>query len=461
MEVEKNRRIKITICTIISLCALLVIYFSMSLYFINRFYFGSVIDGINACGKTVGQIEEEILSRSKTYALELKERGNVKEVIQSNDIGLKYDLNGEVQVLKDNQNPFGWIYGVFNTQEFKMIKKTLYDEELLRKSFENLACFDSGNIIEPQNAKLEYMNNEYVIVDEVKGNKINKDALYEKVVDVILKGETIMDLESINCYEEPKYTSGSKEIIEAKNILEKYTASKITYTFGEHTEVLDESIIHDWVEVDENFKISLDEEKAKNYIDTLANRYDTVGGTREFVTSSGVTKNVSGGDYGWLINRYEEVEYLVDAIKEGQSITKEPIYAQSAVAYGTNDIGNTYVEIDLTKQHIWFYKDGSLIVEGDVVTGNVSSNHSTPAGTYKLDYKQKDAILRGDDYATPVSFWMPFNSDIGLHDATWRTDFGGSIYLTNGSHGCVNAPYYVADAIFYNIEDGAPIICYF
>jgi len=297
VEVEKNRKLKIAIGIIISLCALLVIYFSMSIYFINRFYFGSVINGINACGKTVAQIEEEVLSKSKTYTLELEERGNVKEVIQAADIGLKYDLNGEVKALKDNQNPFGWIYGVFNTQEFKTIKNSLYDEELLRKSFENLACLDSSNIVEPENAKLEYINNEYAIVDEIKGNKINKDALYEQIVDAILKEETIIDFESINCYENPKYTLESKEIIEAKNTLEKYTASKITYTFGEYTEVLDESIIYEWLEVDENFKVSIDEEKVKNYIDTLANRYDTLGCTREFVTSSGVTKKVSGGDY--------------------------------------------------------------------------------------------------------------------------------------------------------------------
>ena len=129
---------------------------------------------------------------------------------------------------------------------------------------------------------------------------------------------------------------------------------------------------------------------------------------RNFVSSSGNTINVGGGDYGWSINKAKETQALITAIKEGQAISKEPAYIQTALSHGYNDIGNTYVEIDLTNQHLWFYKNGSLIAQGDVVTGNVSANHTTPGGIYKLKYKQKDAVLRGVDYAAPVTFWMPF-----------------------------------------------------
>ena len=84
----------------------------------------------------------------------------------------------------------------------------------------------------------------------------------------------------------------------------------------------------------------------------------------------------------------------------------------------------------------------------------------TPEGTYKLKYKDKDSVLVGENYRSPVSFWMPFNGNIGMHDASWRYSFGGQIYMTNGSHGCVNLPYSLANDIFYNIDEGTPIICY-
>ena len=133
---------------------------------------------------------------------------------------------------------------------------------------------------------------------------------------------------------------------------------------------------------------------------------------------------------------------------------------QTALVNHENDIGNTYVEINLTNQYLWFYKRGKIITQGDVVTGNVSRGNATPQGTYTLNYKQKNATLRGDNYNSDVKYWMPFNMNIGIHDASWRSSFGGNIYQISGSHGCVNAPEYLAKKIFENIEPGTPIICY-
>lgn len=456
-----SQRNKIVIGIIISLCTLLIIYFGMAIYFKDHFYFGSVINGINVSGKTVQDAEEKISSELQSYTLSLEERGDKKEQITAADISLKYNSNSETQSLKDKQNPYKWILALFNNNDSKMTQGVSYDKELLKEKVDKLSCFDSSNIIEPQNPSFKYTEAGYVIVDEVKGNKINKDILYDQVVNAILNHKTEINLESSNCYVNPKYTSSDQKVMDTKNLLNKYISSKITYTFGDKREVLNGSTINTWLKVDENLQVTFDEEKMKNYLAGFSNTYDTIGKTRNFVTSSGNTIQVSGGDYGWLINSDEETKNLIASIKEGQTITKEPIYKQTAVAHGNNDIGNTYVEVDIAKQHLWFYKNGSLVVEGNVVTGNVSQNHSTPAGVYRVKYKQRNTVLRGADYAVPVSFWMPFNGGVGLHDANWRNVFGGNIYLTNGSHGCVNTPYYVANAVFNNIEEGNPVICHY
>lgn len=96
---------------------------------------------------------------------------------------------------------------------------------------------------------------------------------------------------------------------------------------------------------------------------------------------------------------------------------------------------------------MFFYKEGKLVVESDFVSGNESRGWSTPAGVYPLTYKQRNATLKGENYATPVSYWMPFNGGIGMHDAYWRSSFGGKIYKTNGSHGCINLPPAVQDRL--------------
>lgn len=105
-------------------------------------------------------------------------------------------------------------------------------------------------------------------------------------------------------------------------------------------------------------------------------------------------------------------------------------------------------------------KNGSLIVDGDIVIGNVSSGHTTPKGVYGLKYKAKNVVLRGSGYAALVRFWMPFNGGIGIHDANWRSVFGGDVYKTNGFYACINCPYNVAKEIYNNIESDTPVICY-
>lgn len=457
MEIAKSKLVKNKKGIIISFCSVLVIYLGISIYFTNHFYFSTKINSIDVSGKTVEEVGEEI----KAYTLNLEERGDVNEEIKAEDIGLKYASEDKIQALKDSQNPFGWVASVFNKDENNVSDMVTYDEELLKKYVDKLSCLDSSKIIEPQNPKLEYTDNGYKIIDEVYGNKIKKDILDDNVVNAILTGETTINLESINCYETPKYTVSSQEVVDAKNNLDKYTASKITYTFGEKTESLDGSTIHNWLNVDENMGIIFDEKKIENYVDTLGSKYNTVGNTRDFKTSSGTTVKVSGGTYGWLINSEEEVQALITSIKEGQTITKEPIYSQKGVNRSANDIGSTYVEINMSNQHLSFYKNGSLIVEGSVVTGNVSNGTSTPTGTYFIEYVERNATLKGEGYSVPVSYWMPFNNGIGIHDATWRGEFGGNIYMTGGSHGCINAPYGLAQTIFNNIDAGTPVVCFY
>jgi len=124
-------------------------------------------------------------------------------------------------------------------------------------------------------------------------------------------------------------------------------------------------------------------------------------------------------------------------------------------------VGDTYIEVDMGAQHMWAYKDGALLIDTDVVTGNISRNYGTPSMVAAIQYKDRNAVLRGDNYATPVKYWMPFYGNYGIHDASWRREFGGTVYLTNGSHGCVNTPPAAMKVIFENIDSGTPVVLYY
>lgn len=461
-EVKKNPKKKIIIGLLIGVCSLVVIYLGVSLFFVSHFRYGTTVNGVNASGKTVEEVKNEITDKSQNYQLTLGKRDGSTEVIKSTDIGLKYDLGDEVEKLKKNQSGYKWIAGFFSKQNLELNEEVKYDEALLKKTIDNLECLKADNIVEPQDATLEFNGGEYTIKPEVEGSKLKVDELSKGIIDSIISGETLVDLDKLNYYEEPKYTSTTKEIVDAKAILDKYTSTNITYNFGDSKELLGGSIISQWLSINEEFNVTVDENYIISYVDNLAATYNTYGITRQFANSLGTTSTVLSGDYGWILDKETEVQAIKDALESGGTITRDPSYVQSAASRTGSDIGNTYVEINLTTQQVWFYKNGELIVSGNCVTGTgINGQYSTPQGTYVLKYLDRDAILRGPGYEAPVSFWMPFNWDIGLHDATWRGSFGGTIYQYDGSHGCINLPYNVAEAIFNNIEAGTPVVCYY
>ncbi|MBP3914857.1 MAG: peptidoglycan binding domain-containing protein [Clostridium sp.] len=455
-----NKKNSITFIVITTIFALLIIYFFISIYFNNHFFIGTYINGVNVSFKTVEEADAKLLNASHNYVLEIKERNDVIEYIEGDKINFEYKGTDKIDELKKKQNGFLWPKVLFTKNVYNINNVYSYEKTLLDEEFNKLACFAKENVIEPLDACFHYNGIEYEIIKEVYGNKVNKNYLYAYILNSVLIGTETIDLEEINAYEYPDFTSTSEKVIEAQKQLNTFVSTTVYYNFDDEIEILDGSIINEWLEVDQSMNVVLNEKKIKEYLNDLSLKYDTYGKTRTFKTTTGKTVEVVGGNYGWKIDKTKEFDELINNIKNGETIKKEPLYIQKAWGTRENDIGNTYVEINLTNQSLWFYKNGELIVQGDVVTGNVSRGNATPQGTYILNYKQKNATLKGAGYSSNVKYWMPFNCNIGIHDASWRGSFGGSIYKTDGSHGCVNAPEYLAKKIYENIEPGTPIICY-
>ena len=452
---DKNARISLVILIII-----IILYISGGLFFKTHFFFRTSVDGIDISLKTVDEAKAVIFDKVKDFKLDIKGRDDISDEIISTDIELEYEGNKKIDELKESQKPFMWMSALIEKNDYNDIKLFLYNISMLENKIDNLKFITNSNIIEPKNPEFQYTDGKYIVLEEVKGNKINRERLLSVIKTAIENGNKEIDLDESECYEKPKYTINSSEVNEAKEIMDKYVSSKIVYTFDENMETVDGALINKWIDVSEDMKPKIDEKKVKEYINTLSKKYNTVGKERKFESSIGKTVIVKGGYYGWKINSKEEVKALIDNLEHGQNILKEPIYSQKGVSRSDDDIGYTYVEVNITRQHLWFYKDGKVIVQGDIVTGSQSKNTPTYLGVYGLNYKQKDATLKGEGYSSKVSYWMPFNGNIGLHDASWRSSFGGNIYKVNGTHGCINMPKYLAKSIYENIDINTPIICY-
>lgn len=422
----------------------------------------TIINGVDTSNMTVEQAEEAIQEQFKSYFLRLEGRNDLASQIHGEDFDIHAIFDGTLEDLLDTQNSFMWPSALFKTSEMEIATVPGYNEDLLKELVSNLAYFQEENIVEPVNAYISEYNidNGYEIIPEVSGTQVDFDILFEAVKIAIDNLEPEISLEEVDCYKKPKITSKSSSLVQVVNKLNKIAGAEIVYEFGEDIEVLDGIQISKWLSISEDGDVVLDESGVKEYVDYIGKTYNSFGRARKFKTSYGVEITVRGGDYGWWLNRPLEVSELTELILAGEKVKKEPAYFQTAQQYGDDDIGDTYVEVNLTAQHLFFYKKGKLIMETDFVSGNLAKGYGTPSGTYPIQYKERNATLTGEDYSTPVKYWMPFNRGIGFHDASWRNEFGKDIYKTNGSHGCINMPPKAAKTMFENIQRGVAVVVY-
>ena len=427
-------------------------------FFSSHFLPASTINGLDVSYQTVERVQENIADEIATYTLVLNEIGGDQEKIVAEQFAIEYEEGDDIKNLLANQKPWTWILSLSNKKAYVAEAMTTYDKKKLEETVNNLECFQEMQA--PEDAYIEKTETGYEIIPEVEGNTLDPEKVLAQVKKAVENGQTEVDLVKKECYIMPQVYRDDETLVKQQEQLNRMATTKITYDFEDRNEVVDSELLRQWLIQDEEGNYQLDEAQLKEYVHQLAVKYDTYGSERDFRTVEGKEIKVKGGDYGWVIYEEKEVEALKANIEAGEEVIREPEYLYRGYNREENDIGDTYVEVDLTHQRMCFYLNGTLIVDTPVVTGTPSNKHATPTGVYALDNKKSPAVLKGENYASPVTFWMPFNKDVGIHDASWRSEFGGEIYKTSGSHGCVNTPYDMAEKIYNNIEIGVPIIVY-
>ena len=145
------------------------------------------------------------------------------------------------------------------------------------------------------------------------------------------------------------------------------------------------------------------------------------------------------------------------ALKAAQIAAAAPLSSVNAA-----ELAKTYpdfVYVSIGEQMAYMYRNGMLITAGPCVTGNASRHYDTTVGFHHIVFMDTNRTLHGSYGEAFVKYWMRFtNGGQGLHDAGWRKSFGGDIYKTNGSHGCVNLQRDVAATIFQHAYVGLPVI---
>ena len=451
------------------LAVICLIYVAISVYFMSHFFVNTKINGKNFSGKTASDVEKYLQTNIKDYKLTILENEGRQDVISGSEIGLEYRAGTETEKLLKDQNGFAWPKAFFTENSRKVSVNVSYNEESLNQRISQLSCLQTEQT-PAENAKPEFDGNQYVIKPEVYGNAVDKERLTEQVKVHITEFQPQLDMVETKCYAKPKYVEDSKEVQEACDAMNKYVNASITYPMNEPV-VVDKALISQWLQVDGEMKVSLNTEAMKQWFTAFGDEYDTQGTTRTFTTPAGKSATVTGGTYGWSIDEDTELVNLQNSILNGEVVTREPAYyaGGTAAAHSGQDWGNTYAEVDMSAQHMWYIQNGQVVLETDVVTGEPIPSKITPEGVYSLMWKQPNSVLVGDinpdtgepAYRTKVKYWMQVTSSgVGFHDAIWQPAFGGTLYQIpgTGSHGCINMPVDQAGALFNMIEPGTPVI---
>ena len=434
----------------------------------HRFVVGTIINGVPVSGMTTADAEAYIEGYfNGGYTLEIEDTEGVREAITDTSIGYTVDVTGDLEAILKEENDGGRVSGPGVEHRYTVDAELKYDEAALRALLENMAFVKNASPTSDAYITPYEEGKAFSIVPEVQGTEIDMDKLMAAVKDALNSQTRLLKVENLDCYKTIQVTADNADLNQMCANLNRYKDINITYVFGDQQEILPGLEAVKWIDGVSGSTVQVNQQKVAEYVKYLADKYDTYGKPHTFTSTSGRQVSVNG-DYGWQINQAEEAVALTRMVQNGTNQTREPAYSRTAASRTGNDFGTTYVEVDMGLQHIYMYENGTLIAEAPIVTGNVAKGWTTPEGLYTLYYKERDRVLRGPkradgtySYESPVSYWMPFNGGIGLHDASWRGKFGGEIYKNNGSHGCINIPPKTAAVIYEHVYKGIPILCFY
>ena len=430
--------------------------------------------GVDVSRLDAKQAEEKIAAEFENRPVSFQE--NDKEVYSMTLKDLGYSLNEEdlLNKLTDFQKQREENRKIFPKEENVNLECQIEEDEEQEKQALDLSNFGTEERKSSTDASIQYNEEkkEFILVKQVQGTEIDPDKLETTVdtnlnaaFDTALLGDTITIPLNKHVYISPAVTATEdmeNKVTSLNSQLKKYRSTTVTYTFGSETVVLDADTISSWLKA-EGETLTLDEDAIKTYISDLANKYNTIYVPRTFHTSTGMDVTIEGNEYGYRIDQDGEYAQLVEDLKSGTAVTRDPVYSKTGYQRnGTDDLAGSYIEVSLDAQHLWLYKDGNLVTETDIVSGKPVKGRETYRGAWPIAYKASPFNLTSAEYGydVKVNYWMPFVYGQGLHDASWQSSFGGNRYKTNGSHGCINLPKDQAALIYETIDAGYPIIIY-
>ncbi len=457
---EKSFQMGFAIKLVLGLMAVLVAVYLASVFYFSSHFSWVTAEDESLFNMTESEVKALLQERVADYFIAIETKEMEPVYIAAADIGLKCTFSGDFKEAFRQQDAWVWPKYYFNPIQIQLPIEISYDEESLEELM-NAGIFSKSKR-DPRDAAFveDTENCNYYIEPEAEGTVLEREKTLKVVGDAVVNLDDSVNLQNRNCYRMAQVTA--LDLMKDPRIKSLTDLCKIKIDVDWHgiPVVIDHTVLFPMIETDDTHGW-IEYEPVLNYVKNLSRKYDLFGQTHHFVTTEGHEVDIEQGAYGWRVDRDATAEAIFELIQKGGESKYEPVYRYCGFARGEDDIGPSYAEINLTTQHLYLYHEGKVVVESDFVSGNTSRGNGTHVGVYGVTYKERDATLKGQGYSSPVSYWMPFNGNEGMHDASWRDKFGGRIYKTNGSHGCINLPVEAAREIYEYVEKGFPCVVFY
>ncbi len=452
-------------------------------YYTEHFYEGTKINGIDCSDLTEEQAAGLLQEELDKWELKVAEREGVTETISADQISMTYDNDGALKDIYVFQQPLLWFLRIYESKDYEAPSAFTYDEEALRSCFDNFQ--QVKEFVPMKNA--EIVQNEdgtFRIDPEVTGTEMDQQKAYEAVKAAVQTLKPELDLEEF--YLSPEVFADDEKLVDevdTKNVLFSLTSASIMVQFGMEQVTIDENMLKDWLVKDKKEKYKIDETKIREFVQGLYDKYNVGHEGQLFKTKNGRVLTLSNFETpGWNIDVDRSVERYLKAIKEGYQGVLGP--AMTRTDEQGNETPETYVEISLDEQTMWLIVDGEVRVETPIVSGGAdepnaaklpvealisefNTRSTSSNGIWLIKKKQSPHFMKGPmlasgayEYTLEVTYWLPFNDQVGIHDNYQRVDYGGKIYQTSGSHGCINTPFEAVEEIYQTVDVGTMVVVY-
>lgn len=443
-----------------------LIYLGLAIYYQDSFLYGTWINGIYCTGKTIEEAAAE-LERDFVYDQILVHTPKGDEILDTKEIGIEFDFITALEEYRKAQNAFQWYRQLISGHESEQFfPKILFEEDKLKNWLMETRVYRENLNLKEDTLSIEWGKDGYYL-KENKALILNLELAKTLLASAVTKGEDQVDLEA-ECY---FYRDETLEMQNTRALFERIDevqSRKLTYQIKEAKRQITPYELGTFLTKNKNGEFLTDKEgnfvfdkKAVTaFVEGMAAKYDSWN-NYTFLTHDKKEIHLTKGNYGIQIRQKKEIEFLMDWLKNPEEIERIPVYARDITFENRNKIDRTYIEIDMTIQKMFYFVEGEKVLETDIVTGWTKAGMGTPEMVCHIQSKTRNAILKGSNYRSFVNYWMPVYGGIGIHDASWRDEFGGQIYMKSGSHGCINTPLERMADLFEMVEKGTPVVIHY